>query len=115
MYVMNYVAKKYARENGVVPFDDWISSLSPVFRARVYAYLTRVELGNWGNVKAIEGAGAKDLFELRMFFGPGYRAYFGKDGDKLILLLCGGDKKTQKRDIKEAKMLWNEYQKRKGE
>ncbi|MCQ2368589.1 MAG: type II toxin-antitoxin system RelE/ParE family toxin, partial [Kiritimatiellae bacterium] len=51
----------------------------------------------------------------RMFFGPGYRAYFGKDGDKLILLLCGGDKKTQKRDIKEAKMLWNEYQKRKGE
>ena len=111
---MSFKSKKYQRENGNVPFDDWILSLAPVFRARVYSYLARVEVGNWGNVKSIEGSDSKDLYELRMFFGSGYRAYFGKDGDSLILLLCGGDKKTQRKDVREAKALWKEYKTRKG-
>jgi len=111
---MAYETKKYQRENGSVPFDEWLSALSPVFRARVYAYLSRIEVGNWGNVKPIEGTDSKELYELRMFFGPGYRAYFGKDGARLVLLLCGGDKKSQKKDIRVAKSLWKEYKARKG-
>lgn len=112
---MKLTLKKYCRESGTVPFDEWLSGVSPVFRARIYANLSRVEIGNFGNVKPIQGHDADMLFELRMFFGPGFRAYFGRDGNTLILLLCGGDKKTQRRDITTAKNLWAEYLKRKGE
>lgn len=52
------------------------------------------------------------VMELRMFFGSGYRAYFAEKDNKIILLLCGGDKKTQKRDIKQAKAFWQEYKER---
>jgi len=112
---MIFNLKKYQLASGKVPFDDWLDDVSPVFRARIYANLARVEIGNWGNVKPIQGDGARELYELRMFFGPGYRAYFGKDGNQLVILLCGGDKGSQRRDIAEAKKLWNEYLKRKGE
>lgn len=112
---MTFILKKYQFASGKIPFDDWLAEVSPVFRARIYANLARVEVGNWGNVKPIQGANAKDLYELRMFFGPGFRAYFGKDGCQLVMLLCGGDKKSQRRDISEAKRLWKEYIARKGE
>ena len=72
--------KKYQLENGVIPFDEWVDGLAPVFRARIYANLVKIELGNFGNVKSIEGKDAEDLFEQRMFFGPGFRTYFGKMG-----------------------------------
>ena len=49
------------------------------------------------------------LFELRMFFGPGYRVYFGEEGDNIVLLLCGGDKSTQTKDIKAAKAYWRDH------
>ena len=62
-------------------------SLSSVMRARVYANLARIEAGNFGNVKPLSAADG--LLELRMFFGPGYRAYLGRDGDALVILLCG--------------------------
>jgi putative addiction module killer protein len=62
-------------------------------------------MGNLGDHKQIEGT----LFELRFFFGSGYRVYFGKDGDTLILLLCGGDKSSQTKDIESAKRLWRYY------
>jgi len=112
---MIFNLKKYQPASGNVPFDDWLDDVSPVFRARIYANLARVEIGNWGNVKPIQGGNASELYELRMFFGPGYRAYFGKDGSQLVILLCGGDKGSQRKDIAEAKKLWNEYLKRKGE
>ena len=112
---MTFILKKYQLSSGKIPFDEWLAMLSPVFRARVYANLARVEIGNWGNVKSIQGVDAKELYELRMFFGPGYRAYFGKDGCRLVMLLCGGDKKSQRKDISEAKRLWKEYIARKGE
>ena len=106
--------EKYQLENGTVPFDEWVNGLAPVFRARVYANLVKIELGNFCNVKPIEGKDAEDLFEQRMFFGPGFRTYFGKDNGTLVVLLCGGDKKTQKKDIAKAKQLWKEYKSRKG-
>jgi len=73
--------------------------------------LVRMEQGNLSNVKGV-GAG---VFENRINFGPGYRIYFGKDGAALIILLGGGTKKRQPKDIEEAKMLWREYKRRKRE
>ncbi|MEC4815537.1 MAG: hypothetical protein SAK29_20015 [Scytonema sp. PMC 1069.18] len=67
--------------------------------------LRRLEQGNYGDVAPI-GDG---LSELRMFFGPGYRVYFGEDAENLVVILCGGDKSTQEQDIEEAKAYWREY------
>ena len=71
----------------------------------------RLELGNFSNVKGV-GAG---VFEYRIDFGPGYRVYFGKDGDTLVILLGGGTKKRQDRDIATAQMQWKDYKKRKSQ
>ncbi len=73
--------------------------------------LVRMEQGNLSNAKGV-GAG---VTEYRINFGPGYRVYFGKDGDTLIILLGGGSKKRQRNDIEEAKVLWREYKRRKKE
>jgi len=67
--------------------------------------LRRIEQGNYGDCKHIQNG----LFELRFFFGPGYRIYFGEDGNTLVILLCGGDKSSQKKDILKAIKYWNEY------
>ena len=73
--------------------------------------LRRLQLGNVSNVKGV-GAG---VFEYRIDFGPGYRVYFGKDGDAVVILLCGGTKKRQERDIAMAHKRWADYKKRKAE
>jgi len=73
--------------------------------------LTRVELGNLSDHKSV-GVG---VWELRLDFGPGYRVYFGKEGDRLIILLGGGTKKRRQKDIETAKQLWKDYKKRKRE
>lgn len=82
-------------------------------RARVTAAVYRLEAGNFS---AVKGAG-QGIYELRMDFGPGYRVYFGKDGEKLVILLGGGTKKRQEADIKAAQDLWLEYKrtKRRGD
>jgi len=64
-----------------------------------------VRLGNFGDCKSL-GDG---VFELRMTFGPGYRVYFGREGEQVIVLLCGGDKSTQDKDIGRAKAAWTDY------
>ena len=110
---MNIVLQKYGAKSGRIPFDEWIVGLSSVMRARVYANLARIEAGNLGNVKPI--VDADGIMELRLFFGPGYRVYMGLDGETLVILLCGGDKKTQRRDIAKAVAFWNDYKSRKGE
>ena len=71
--------------------------------------LTRMESGNLSNVKGV-GHG---VFECRLDHGPGYRIYFGKDGDNLIILLGGGTKRHQQRDVEKAQALWREYKERK--
>lgn len=71
--------------------------------------LTRLEQGNTSNVKSV-GSG---VHELRIDHGPGYRIYFGKQGKELIILLCGGTKARQQKDIETAKLRWSEFKKRK--
>ncbi|MGE0283201.1 MAG: type II toxin-antitoxin system RelE/ParE family toxin [Rhizobiaceae bacterium] len=88
-------------------FDHWLSSLRDrVAQARIVSRLLRLEDGNFGDAKFFEGIG-----ELRIDTGPGYRVYFLKHGETIVVLLCGGDKATQSRDIKAAKELarvWKE-------
>jgi putative addiction module killer protein len=71
--------------------------------------LTRIEQSNWSNVKGV-GSG---VLEYRINFGPGYRIYFGKDGDLLVILLAGGTKQSQQRDIDVAIRRWQDYKQRK--
>jgi len=86
-------------------FDSWLKGLRDKrAAARINARLRRVSLGNLGNVAPV-GDGVS---EMRIFYGPGYRIYFVQEGQVLIVLLCGGDKSTEKKDIKRAKELANE-------
>lgn len=91
--------------NGHQPFTEWMNTLSIENRAIIRNRLDRIEHGNFGDSKSL-GDG---VFELRIHAGPGYRVYYGVDGKKIILLLNGGDKSSQVRDIKVAKRYWNEY------
>ena len=86
-------------------FDDWLRALQGrKGRARILARLESVQLGNLGDVKSV-GAGVR---EMRIHFGPGYRVYFAQKGKIVLLLLCGGDKSTQTRDIAKAQRLLKE-------
>jgi putative addiction module killer protein len=79
-------------------FSDWFKSLKDMrAKARIQVRIDRVELGTLGDAKFFDGIG-----ELRVDYGPGYRVYFVKTGNTIIILLCGGDKSSQKADIKKA-------------
>ena len=83
-------------------FSDWMARLRDHrARARIAARIDRLALGNPGDVKPV----GEGISELRVDYGPGYRVYFVKRGKALILLLCGGDKSTQNKDIKTAKEI----------
>ncbi|RMF17414.1 MAG: type II toxin-antitoxin system RelE/ParE family toxin [Candidatus Dadabacteria bacterium] len=96
----------YESPSGKLPFHEWLTKLKDrKARAVIRARLERVRLGNFGDCKQV----GEGVSELRVDFGPGYRVYFGRDGDKIVVLLCGGNKKTQSKDIKRAKDYWKEY------
>ncbi len=101
---------KYQAKDGSVPFDEWIFSkrIDSKTRYRVLAKLDQVSLGNLGDCKAVGGG----VSEIKLHFGPGYRIYIGQKGNKIIILLCGGDKSTQKKDIKNAHEYWHDYKER---
>lgn len=102
--------KVYTDPNGKEPFLEWLYALKDKkTRNRILRRLDRVEDGNFGDHKGI-GDGVS---ELRLFFGAGYRVYFAEDGDVLVILLCGGDKSSQDKDIVRAKAYWEDYQRRK--
>jgi putative addiction module killer protein len=105
-----YILEIYQEPGGREPFSDWLYALRDVkARARIRNRLARIEeLGAFGDCEPV----GEGVFELRFFFGPGYRVYLGPMGEKVILLLCGGDKRTQTRDIRRAKQFFNEYRQR---
>lgn len=90
---------------------EWMKSLSPQSINRISERINRIPSGNLGDHKRI-GSG---LFELRLFFEGGLRVYFGRDGNEIIVLLCGGGKKTQQRDIEKAQAYWRRYYEQKSE
>ena len=94
---------------GSNPFGRWVDRLDRHAAARVATALYRMEMGNLSNAKGVGGG----VLEYRIDFGPGYRIYFGQDGDALIILLGGGTKMRQQRDIEDAVALWREYRRRK--
>jgi putative addiction module killer protein len=99
---------KLELQNGVVPFDVWLESLGDEkMRVAVDARLARVRAGNFGDFKSV-GDG---VFELRLALGPGLRIYYGYNGREVVVLIGGGDKGSQKRDIQRAKALWKEFKK----
>ena len=102
--------RQYLDASGHSPFDKWFDRLDDVAAARVATSLTRIGQGNWSNVKGV-GAG---VYEVKIDFGPGYRVYFGKDGERLVILLAGGTKKRQSQDIARAQEHWKDYKKRKA-
>ena len=93
------------------PFHEWRSRLNVEARRKVTIALYRVGLGNFSNVKSV-GAG---VFECRINFGPGYRVYFGKDGEEIVILLGGGTKQRQQNDIHLALERWQDYKLRRKE
>ena len=99
---MGFVVREYVEDSGRIPFRDWLGGLDITTRARVQARILRFEMGNLGDHKEV-GAG---VWEARFDFGPGYRLYFGRRGRELVLLLTGGDKKSQSKDIKRAREFW---------
>ncbi|HTJ31071.1 MAG TPA: type II toxin-antitoxin system RelE/ParE family toxin [Acidobacteriaceae bacterium] len=103
--------RQYVDRAGRNAFERWFEKLDEGVQARVTVYLDRLERGNSGSVKAIGGM----LSELRLDFGPGYRVYFGWDGEKVVILLAGGTKRRQPADIQRARALWAEYLARKEE
>jgi putative addiction module killer protein len=101
---------EYLDEKGCSPFGLWRAGLDAIARAKVTIALTRLVAGNISNVKGV----GQGVCELRIDFGPGYRVYFGRDGEAIVILLAGGTKKRQQRDIADAQARWTDYKKRKG-
>jgi putative addiction module killer protein len=96
----------YADENGKEPFTDWLYKLRDIMgRKRILARVVRLAQGNYGDCEHV----GEGVSELRMFFGPGYRVYFGEDENNVVVLLCGGEKGSQGQDIREAKAYWRDY------
>jgi putative addiction module killer protein len=100
----------YQDRQGQEPLTRWFDRLRDhEAAARIARRLDRLRSGNPGDSKAV-GEGVE---ELRIDYGPGYRVYFGQDGDAIVVLLVGGDKRTQSRDIETARTCWKDYKERK--
>lgn len=104
-----YQITDYLTEGGRDPLKDWLASLADrQARARVLVRVQRMASGNFGDCKPI----ADGVWELRIDYGPGYRVYYARVGEKLLLLLIGGDKRKQQADIDTALAYWNDWNRR---
>jgi len=106
---VSYKVVEYLREDGTSPCEEWFMGLDTVAAAKIMTVKLKMEQGNLSNVKWFRGIG-----EYRLDWGPGYRVYIGRDGERLIILLGGGTKKGQQKDIDRAEAIWEEYKERKG-
>ena len=101
--------RTYETQDGRVPFNDWLAGCKDTkARAIIRNRIDRLYLGLLGDCKSV----GNGVSELRIAYGPGYRVYFGQEGQRTILLLCGGDKGPQKQDIAKAKAYWQDYRSR---
>ncbi len=101
--------RRYQREDGVEPFTEWLASIrDKIASARIRIRLRQIEAGNFGDSVSV----GEGVIELRIHVGAGYRVYCGRHGTVVVLLLCGGDKNRQNRDIERAKALWSEWKRR---
>jgi putative addiction module killer protein len=102
----------YQQNNGRCPFNNWFSSLrDKMAQARIMTRLRQVEAGNLGDCASV----GEGVVELRIHVGAGYRVYCGRSGTSWIILLCGGDKSTQAKDIQRAKEFWADWKESKNE
>ena len=100
----------YFHGDGGSPFEDWFQDLDAISAAKVTVALARIEQGNLSNVKGV----GEGVLEYRINWGPGYMVYFGLDGQVMVILLTGGTKRRQQRDIETAKELWGDYKARRS-
>lgn len=106
MVMKMYKISVYTTVDGKAPFLNWLESIKDFqVRRRIQLRIDRLEIGNFGDTKQIDNS----LYELRLFFGSGYRVYYTIENDKLVILLMGGDKSTQSKDIKKAKEYLQDY------
>jgi putative addiction module killer protein len=103
---MTPTIREYVDAKGTCPFRGWLNGLDTKTSARIQARVLRFETGNLGDHKAVGGG----VYEARCAFGPGYRIYFARSGGSIVLLLVGGDKASQRRDVRQARRLWDDYQ-----
>ena len=114
LYLVGYITpivslieiKVLETDEGKVPFEEWYDSLKDkMTKVRIRRRLDRIELGNFGDTESV----GEGVYELRLHFGSGYRVYFVRVGSTVIVLVGGGDKSTQKKDIAQAKTIWRQY------
>jgi putative addiction module killer protein len=104
--------RKLVLENGQIPFDDWFDSLRVrTWQVAVDARLARVRAGNFGDSKSVGGG----VSELRISLGPGLRVYYALHGNQIVVLLGGGDKSRQNRDIRRAQENWEQFKRHASE
>jgi putative addiction module killer protein len=101
--------KEYLDTHGRSPYRAWFDGLNATAAAKIVVGIERMGQGNFSNARSV-GSG---VFEYKVDFGPGYRVYFGKDGEQIVILLGGGTKKRQRQDIAAATANWQDYKRRK--
>ncbi|MGE4267352.1 MAG: type II toxin-antitoxin system RelE/ParE family toxin [Deferribacterales bacterium] len=102
---MTYEIIIYQSENGKEPFNIRLDSIDIKDQIRVLKRIDRLKLGNFGDSKSV----GDYVYELRFTYGGGYRVYYGVKDNKVVILLCGGNKKTQGKDVESAKEFWRDY------
>ncbi len=106
MEVKTRIVKEYLTTEGRNPFRSWLEDLKDIkAQCIIDAKIINIRRGNFGNYKAI----GNGVMEFKIDYGPGYRIYFGFDGNVLVILLCGGTKKTQDKDIRKSHEFWDDY------
>jgi putative addiction module killer protein len=110
MYTVREKSVQLFRDyQGKEPYSLWLTKLDKEIQRRIISRVARLELGNYGDYKKL----SNEIIELRFTFGAGYRIYFAEDGGAIVILLCGGDKKSQSQDIENASKYWQEYKENK--
>lgn len=107
-YSNGYDVVELLLDNGTSPYNDWFMSLDPVAAAKITVAKLRLQQGNISNIRWFDGIG-----EYKIDWGPGYRIYLAREGVKIIVLIGGGTKKQQQKDINHALALWKNYKQRK--